>query len=87
MFLLLCNNVFNLNEFFFISIEIFFCKIDILHIIDSYYKCNLSSKTISLQKSFDPLMSNQVLLQNMIDVCIFKTLCALDDTIEGHTPL
>jgi len=32
-------------------------------------------------------MFNQVLLQNMINVCIFKTLCALNDSTEGHTPL
>ncbi len=57
------------------------------NIIDFYYKCNSSSKTIALQKSFDPLMFNQVLLQIMIDVCIFKTLCALDDGTEGHTSL
>lgn len=57
------------------------------NIIDSYYKCNSSLKTNSCQKSFDPLMFNQVLLQNMIDVCIFKALCALDDSMEGHTPL
>ncbi len=57
------------------------------NIIDFYYKCNSSLKTIALQKSFDPLMFNQVLLQIMIDVCIFKTLCALDDGTEGHTPL
>ncbi len=32
-------------------------------------------------------MFNQVLSQNMIDACIFKTLCALDDSTEGRTPL
>jgi hypothetical protein len=76
-------NLFDFNRIFLLQ-----TRYNLFHnIIDLYYKCNSSSKKNSLEKSFDPLMFNQILLQNMIDVCIFKTLCALDDSTEGHTPL